>query len=138
MKLCRLWSQDPVDECFTVELRVSSRWQCPQQYLEKYKPKAQERLKGGSLGADWSPEWTPHFSFLGSKNRENGLCQYTLAEDESDPEVIWIEGMLWVIVTLTEFYHLQDFPFDQQDLNINMCIDNALSMVAPQETWANV
>ena len=39
--------------------------------------------------------------------------------------------MEWFTATLTEIFKLYDFPFDLQDLNIHLSVNNARSMVPP-------
>jgi hypothetical protein len=125
VKILKIWDVDQVNECFNVELRILSRWRCPDQDMED----ARKQIKTANIEVDFKPKWTPYYSCWGCVESAEGQWEY-FAEEESNGKVFCV-GMQWITMKLIESFELEDFPFDIQDLNIHLAIDNAKQL----ELW---
>jgi hypothetical protein len=149
VKIMNVWGLNALNECFKAELRVCSRWKVPE---------AQKKAVIGSLRADgrqrdsgWVPDWAPKFSVWGCVEQQNGMREYeAYREDPGDPNKpgftklgapntsnVWVEGMEWFTVVVTKVFELQNFPFDVQDLDIHLSLDNAERMALPTPDWVS-
>lgn len=132
LKILNIWNVDTVAETFNVELRITSRWQ-----VSDLPEQARDALENGldQLDVDWEPEWVPRFSLWGCIARENGRKDYTAQRrgnvglDDHASSEVWIEGAQWITVQLAETYNLRSFPFDVQDLNIHLTVDNCSTLL---------
>jgi hypothetical protein len=143
VKVMNVWGLSAVSECFRAELRVCSRWKVPELQLEAFLA-SNPSLRGAGgrkQAAGWVPDWVPNFSVWGCVERQNGMREYKAyrVEDPAHPgdptSDVWVEGMEWFTVVVTEVFELKDFPFDVQDLNIHLSLDNAGRMALPTPDW---
>ena len=123
LKVLNIWGIDPKEECFRAELRICSRWKVPDAHQAGVLAQVE-----GSVGSDWAPEWVPSFSCWGCTERSNGPKEFVAEIIDGE---VFVLGMEWFTVTLTEIFKLYDFPFDLQDLNIHLSVNNARSMAPP-------
>jgi hypothetical protein len=129
VKILKVWGIDQVNECFNVELRVLSRWRCPKQGLQE----ARQQIANENIEVDFKPKWTPYYSCWGCVESTEGQWEY-FAESEPNGEIFYV-GMQWMTMRLIESFQLEDFPFDIQDLNIHLSIDNAKQLVVWDGAW---
>ena len=122
LKILNVWGVETVQETFSTELRISSRWRVTDQEHVK------DAITNGvdHLDVDWEPEWVPRFSLWGCIAREDGVKEY-FAQTRGGQ--VWIEGVQWMTVQLSEQYDLRSFPFDVQDLNLRLSVDNCTSLL---------
>jgi len=72
----------------------------------------------------WEPQWQPRVYFPNAK--QIGTYEYMANCDSKKYKTVWVGNELWITVTLdvelmlTELFEMQSFPFDCQDLTLEM------------------
>jgi hypothetical protein len=119
LEMCVLdvWSSDVKTESFCAKLQVRMRWVCPTVHAE-------ESMEHGGdfLDTDWEPEWFPRM-VMDSCAHAAIESQHFMARREDS--IVWITGEWVLSVQVLESYDLHAFPFDVQDFNLSLRIDNA-------------
>lgn len=131
VKILNIWNVDTITETFNVELRITVRWE-----VTNLPHVAADARENGldRLDVDWEPEWVPRFSLWGCIARDDlrscyaATCRSDAVSDGQASEV-WIEGAQWINAQLSETYDLRSFPFDVQDTNIHLTLDNCPVLV---------
>jgi len=113
-----IWSADVQTQSFCAKLKVLMRWICPEEHAE-------DAMRNGAdlLDTDWEPEWFPRLSIDSTTEKQTESVQFNAAKHEDG--TVWITGEWILCIRVLEAYDLHAFPFDVQDLNIKMHIENA-------------
>jgi len=127
MTIVHVWSVDIRCETFRCSVQVDSKWRCPAESLA-------DALENGVdiMDVEWKPEWVPRLTIL-----------YTTALLHQAPDCFhatldeagtcWIHGTFAWAAEVHERYDLRMFPFDVQDLNVQLRVENAQA-IAPLES----
>jgi hypothetical protein len=120
LKIRNIWAIDTVKQTFSAELHISSRWRITE---PAHVTTALE--KGTDHDVLWKPEWVPHFSLWGCIERTDRWEHYMAqAPEPGVASGVWIQGVQKLFVTLSEQFDLRAFPFDLQNLNLHLSLDN--------------
>ena len=113
-----IWSADVKTESFCAKMKTVARWTCPTDHAEEAMQEG-----GDSLDTDWEPEWFPRIAVASTTERLVESVAFSAARDPSG--TVKITGEWVFIVTVLEGYDLHAFPFDVQDFNVVVRIENA-------------
>lgn len=113
----QVWELNEKSESFKAKVSIFCRWVCPAEH-------AADSLKHGSdlMHVMWKPRWEPMFRVRDSVGSSVSLKMFNAERDQSGE--VFINGMYVVTVTVAEAFDLHAFPFDVQDLNIGIRVDN--------------
>ena len=121
MYIDQIWDLDEKTESFKAKFSIFCRWQCPPQHAEEH------LLRGADLlDVAWKPAWEPMFRVRDSLSSSMSLKIFNSEKDQQG--VVWINGMYVMSVCVAEAFDLHAFPFDVQDLNLAIRIDNVKEM----------
>jgi hypothetical protein len=139
LKIMNIFSIDTVNQTFSAELHINSRWTVTDpDHIKDALEKGKDQLD-----VDWEPEWVPRFSLDYCIAREDRQQQYGASEgpkSRAASSAVTITGKQRLHVTLSEQFDLQAFPFDLQNLNIHLSLDNCgcLLPLDPEDAGAMV
>ena len=118
-----LWNLNVKEETFCIELLVHTRWMADPKDADKIMEES-----GGDLNEHWEPEWMPRIKIHNTTSElTDREYEYEAHRDEGN---VWITGKTWLSVSISEDYQLQSFPFDQQSLECEIELPNAVHVEA--------
>ena len=113
-----IWNSDVKTESFCAKLKVLMKWVCPTDHAEEAM-----REGGDLLDTDWEPEWFPRISIASTTEKTPESVAFIASRDSDG--IVWITGEWIFTIHVLEAYDLHSFPFDVQDFNLVLGIDNA-------------
>jgi hypothetical protein len=134
-EIVHLWDLNIKAETFSVELVVHTKWAVDAASADKVMEES-----GGDLNEHWEPEWMPRLKV------RNTTAELTSREHEFEAHrsvsgTVWISGVTWLSVTISEEYDLQPFPFDMQHLEVEVEVPNAVHLAPmqdkPSRSWGS-
>lgn len=119
MTVVHVWGADIRAESFRCTVRVDCRWRCPEDAVD-------EAMANGAdvLDVEWRPDWVPRLTVLHTTAVLHNAPARFRAERDSEG-VCWINSTETMSVEVAERFDLRMFPFDVQDFNIRLRVDNA-------------
>ena len=114
-----IWNADVKSESFCAKLKIRARWVCPSEHAEEAMQEG-----GDGLDTDWEPEWFPRM-VVTSSTETKVEHQSFVAQKEEGSSIVKITGDWTFNVHILEAYDLHAFPFDVQDFNIVVRMENA-------------
>jgi hypothetical protein len=113
-----VWGADVKTETFWTKLRVRAQWECPAEHADEAM-----RDGGDALDTDWVPEWFPRITVeCATERRDEHALFYAQRRGDG---CVWVTGEWRIAVQLLEAFDLRAFPFDVQDFNVRLAIENA-------------
>ncbi|KAL1495269.1 hypothetical protein AB1Y20_017129 [Prymnesium parvum] len=113
-----VWNADVKSESFCAKLKVRARWLCPSEHAEEAMAEG-----GDGLDTGWEPEWCPYITIGSSMNTQIEYAFYAAERDAAG--LVWITGDWTMNSHILEAYDLHAFPFDVQDFNIVVRMENS-------------
>jgi len=113
-----VWNADVKSETFNAKVKVRARWVCPSEHADEAMEEG-----GDGLDASWKPEWFPRISVACTTDTTEEHAMFQAYRDAET--VTWITGEWILTVRILEAYDLHHFPFDVQDFNIIIKVENA-------------
>ena len=77
-----------------------------------------------ALDVDWEPEWVPRLAVAFTTEKLHEAKRSFVAQKENDSDEVWIVGSYAFALKIFEAFDLRAFPFDVQDLNIRLRVEN--------------
>ncbi len=127
VEIMHVWAVDMKLCLFSVEMCVYTRWRCPDD-------ESDVALADGGDGLDesWKPEWYPRVKVwnMAAELTERQQRFLALQDDKaretlSHMSKVFITSESTICCQITEEYDLKAFPFELQDLNIKIEVENA-------------
>ena len=125
-EIMHVWDVEMKTCLFSLEMCIYSRWRCPDEDAVKAMEEG-----GDGLDESWEPDWFPRIKVWNMASELTERQRRFLAfHDNEEPNTathkskIWISCETTICCRITEDYDLLAFPFELQDLNIKIEIEN--------------
>ena len=127
VEIMHVWDVEMKACVFSLEMCVYSRWRCPDEDAAKAMEEG-----GDGLDESWEPDWFPRIKVWNMASELTDRQRRFLAfVNDTEPDTathkskIWISCETTICCQITEDYDLRAFPFELQDLNIKIEVENA-------------
>lgn len=129
-EIMHVWDVELKACLFSVEMCIYCRWRCPDEEADKAMEEG-----GDGLDESWEPDWYPRIKVWNMATELTSPQRRFLAFTDDRASVsdghnrsVWISSETTICCKITEEYDLQAFPFELQDLNIKIEVENAASI----------